>query len=78
MENLGLNCLTCFFWLVFPQEEISEDDVDENFKNMFQQLAGEVSAMTMNTWGIPPGSPQIKRSLQYKILKTTIQPRQYN
>uniref|UniRef100_A0A8C5SPU5 Calpain-1 catalytic subunit n=1 Tax=Laticauda laticaudata TaxID=8630 RepID=A0A8C5SPU5_LATLA len=28
-------------YFLFPQEEISEDDVDENFRNMFQQLAGE-------------------------------------
>lgn len=27
---------------VFLQEEITEDDIDESFKSMFAQLAGEV------------------------------------
>ncbi|KFQ01249.1 Calpain-1 catalytic subunit, partial [Leptosomus discolor] len=33
--------LTSSFWPASPQEEITEDDIEDGFKNMFQQLAGE-------------------------------------
>lgn len=29
-------------WFAFLQEEITEDDIDDSFKAMFAQLAGEV------------------------------------
>ncbi|NXF35372.1 CANX protein, partial [Nyctibius bracteatus] len=33
--------LTSSFWPASSQEEITEDDIEDGFKNMFQQLAGE-------------------------------------
>lgn len=32
----------CLPWFAFLQEEITEDDIDDSFKAMFAQLAGEV------------------------------------
>ena len=37
------------FW---PQEEITEDDIEDGFKNMFLQLAGEVGTVVPS-----PGKP---------------------
>lgn len=33
----------------FQQEEITEDDIDDSFKSMFAQLAGEVTLVLANT-----------------------------
>lgn len=40
LQNRICSVLTHFF---SKQEEITEDDIDDSFKSMFAQLAGEVS-----------------------------------
>lgn len=45
------------FWL---QEEITEDDIEDGFKNMFQQLAGEVgTAVSRQALGSPRQVPGV-------------------
>lgn len=34
--------LSWIWFLVFSQDDITEDDIDDSFKSMFAQLAGEV------------------------------------
>ena len=34
-----------FIFLFFLQEEVTEDDIDDSFKSMFAQLAGEVGSL---------------------------------
>lgn len=47
------------FWL---QEEITEDDIEDGFKNMFQQLAGEVgTAVPRQALGSPRQGPGVGR-----------------
>ena len=45
LRNMILGLNRCFFF-VFLQEEVTEDDIDDSFKSMFAQLAGEVCSET--------------------------------
>ena len=47
MFGISSQCIMRSPLLVRPQEEISEDDIDDSFKSMFAQLAGEVSSLVM-------------------------------
>lgn len=59
--GFGVLCLLAElpFWL---QEEITEDDIEDGFKNMFQQLAGEVgTAVPRQALGRPRQGPGVAR-----------------